>query len=319
MRARCYGAPAVTLDPLQPSLLPAAPDVPGDQIGRGRLSLRYEDVLQDGRVQLRAMTHAVGAALWRDALARHPLAGWFGRSGVIPILSRLRVQGGGGPVSVRTILDCEGRFDLARTIDERGEVRLRLDTWTELVGARARTHGPPPDDAGAPVLLGRVHAEHVLTRPFAPAHERKVAALPSDAPSAAVRERAWTPPHALCALPDDATAIDGSWVADPAPIVFGLGHTDSNQHVNSLVYPLLVEEAALRRFAELGLPVDGYASFLDLAFRKPCFAGDRARVLLRAFRAGSDLGVVAAVVPAEHAGEPGERALCYARLRVTAR
>ena len=36
------------------------------------------------------------------------------------------------------------------------------------------------------------------------------------------------------------------------PVVFGVVHTDSNHHVNSLVYFRLFEEAALRRFAQLG-------------------------------------------------------------------
>lgn len=305
----------MSLDLPRPTLLPTPPAVADDQLGRGRLALRYEDVVQDGRVQLRAMTHAIGAALWRDTLSRHPMACAFGEGGILPILNRIAVEGGGGPVSVRTVVECEGRFELTRALDERGEVRLRLDMWAQLVGARARTYGPPPADAGAPVLLGRVYAEHVLTRPFGPPAERKVSALPAGAPALAMRDVVWTPPHALSALPADASAIDEVWIADAAPIVFGLGHTDSNQHVNSLVYPQLVEEAALRRFAELGLPVDGYASFVDLAFRKPCFVADRARVLVRAFRAGSELGVLAAVVPADHVGDPGERAFCYARMR----
>jgi hypothetical protein len=131
-----------------------------------------------------------------------------------------------------------------------------------------------------------------------------------------VRELRWTPPHALAELPADATALDAGWSLDPAPVVFGLGHTDSNQHVNSLTYPQLAEEAALRRFDQLGLPVDLYARSMDVTFRKPCFAGDRVRVLVRAFRAGDDLGVLAAFVPASASMDaPGDRAHSYVLLR----
>lgn len=306
----------MTFDLPHPSLLPAAPSVPEDRTGRGRLALRYEDVVQDGRVQLRTMTHAIGAALWREVLARHPLAQSLERDRILPILNRIAVEGGGGPVSVRALVDCEACFDLARTIDERGELRLRLDMWATLTGPRSRTHGAPPSESSTPIPLGRVYAEHVLTRPFAPPAERKVAALPADAPPTALRELPWAPPHALASLPADATAIDDAWAFDAAPIVLGLGHTDSNQHVNSLVYPLLAEEAALRRLADLGLPLDRYLRFVDVAFRKPCFAGDRVRVLVRAFRASEDLGVLAAFVPATHTEpDPGDRAYAYAQLR----
>lgn len=304
----------MTLELPSPTLLPAPPPVPADQRGRGTLTLRYEDILQDGRLQLRPMTHSIGA-IWRGVLLAHPLASAFRADGVLPILSRLAVEGGGGPLSAHARVETDGRFALARALDPRGETRLRLDMWAALTGARSRTHGPPPPGAGEPLLVGRMLAEHVLTRPFGPPAARKVVDLPAGA-SSPLREDAWTPPHALAALPPDATPIDERWAADPAPVVFGSSHTDSNQHVNSLVYPQLVEQAALRRFAELGRPVDRYLRFMDVTFRKPCFVGDRVRVWLRAFEAGADLGVVAAVLPLEHAGEvPGERAHAYAQLR----
>jgi hypothetical protein len=65
---------------------------------------------------------------------------------------------------------------------------------------------------------------------------------------------------------------------------FGLDHTDSNQHVNSLVYPRLFAEAALRRLAELERPRRLLIRALDIAYRKPSFAGDRVRIHTRLFR-----------------------------------
>lgn len=122
-------------------------------------------------------------------------------------------------------------------------------------------------------------------------------------------------------LPEGACAIDERFVLDPCPITFGLGHTDSNQHVNSLVYPRLLEEAALRRFDALGLETRVLARFVDLAFRKPCFAGDRVRIALRADRVGDEVGVVAAFVPAAETtsadAAPNDRAHAFGRMQFT--
>jgi len=56
-------------------LLPPEPHVPDAQRGQGSLTLRYEDVTQDGRMRLELLSHAIGAAVWRGALRRHPILG----------------------------------------------------------------------------------------------------------------------------------------------------------------------------------------------------------------------------------------------------
>ncbi len=120
----------------------------------------------------------------------------------------------------------------------------------------------------------------------------------------------WRPPEALLALPEGAVALDEAEVADESAAMFGLDHTDSNQHVNSLVYPRLFIEAALRRFHAHGRGRPARAArAMEIAYRKPCFAGDRARVSARAFAMGDRLGVVAAL----HA-EGDARPRCAARL-----
>ena len=61
-------------------------------------------------------------------------------------------------------------------------------------------------------------------------------------------------------------------------------HTDSNQHVNSLVYPRLFEEAVVERAFDPEARVPGAESLLvraiDIRYRKPFFAGDRASIAL---------------------------------------
>lgn len=303
--------------------VPPEPQVPDAQRGAGPLPLRYEDVVQDGRLKLEPVTHAIGAAIWKRTLAEHPLALQLAESGVLPILSRLQVEAGGGPISARDPVHARGTFELLHTVDDKDRVRLRVDMWAELQGVRGVTHGPPPEGAGEPMPLGRVIAEHVLTRPFAAPEERAVEDIPGGLPEGmTMRDAPWRVPRSAMELPRGAKAIDDAFALDPVPIVLGLGHTDSNQHVNSLVYPRLLEEAALRRFYSLGLPTGMLARYVDLGFRKPCFAGDRMRIMLRAYRApNGEIGVLGAFITSGEAisagATPTERAHVFARMQFT--
>jgi hypothetical protein len=102
-------------------------------------------------------------------------------------------------------------------------------------------------------------------------------------------------PKSLLELPDGAAPLDDDLTPDAAVVAFGVCHTDSNQHVNSLVYPQLFEEAALRRFAARGRKTAVLARRVEVAFRKPMFAGQTARIRLRAFASGERLGAVGVI------------------------
>lgn len=290
--------------------LPPPPEVPASQTATAEVEVRYEDITQDGRVRLEALPTALGAACWRRLLHEHPLSLAARRQGIVPILSRLLVEGGGGPVSVRRPLLARGRYELAHT-ERGGEVdRLIMNLYAEVEGVVGRTHGPPPDDAGEPVAVGRVFAEHVFTRPFAPAAERRVLELPAGEglPGVPPAVHRWQPAEAAATLPPGATPLDREPRPDAQPVVFGLAHTDSNQHVNSLVYPRVLEEAALRRLAEDGRETQVLARFVELAYRRPCFAGDRLRLDLQAFEHEGRVGTTGVF------RGPEGRAHTYARL-----
>lgn len=287
---RCYSRGLMT------SLVRPCPDVPSSQRGRGDLVLRYEDVSQDGRLGCRAMTHGIGPALFRDVIRTHRAAPLFAKEGIVPILSRLTVESRGGPIGVQLPVACEGAFSFVKTTDARGKVRYRADMWVDASGRQGRTHGPTPTEADPMLALGTVLAEHVLTRPFGAPERRQVDQLPDTLVPG--EEREWSPPESLLELPSDAEWLEPGASLDPNVTLFGLGHTDSNQHVNSLVYPLMLEEAALRRAAALGERAKGFCHWFDLAFRKPYFAGDGARVSLRAYRRAEAFGVVATIVDA---------------------
>lgn len=277
--------------------IPPAPEVPDDQRAKHTVSLRYEDVAQDGRLLLRAVPHALGEVVWWGMLQKRDENRALAKQGVIPILSRLVVESFEGPTAVKKHLEGEGRFELAHTEDASGKVeRILLNMWVDVFGERSRQFGPKPEGYGERVLLGRVYAEHVFTRLFAAPADRKVTKLQGMAREIPEAKREWRAPEALLDLPDDATPLDAELTDDPAPIVVGVGLTDSNQHVNSLVYPELFEEAAMRRFDAHRKKLDVQPTFVACAYRKPSFAGDRVRFRLRAFEWNGKLGAVGALV-----------------------
>ncbi len=293
---------------LPPMPIPPAPDVPDAQRSHARVWLRYEDLCQDGRLTMQGIPHTLAEVFWRQQAALNALDEPLRRGGVVPILTRLCTQGGDGPLSVDNRIEAEGRYQIARVDDERGEVeRLVLAVWVELSGPRGSTHGPPPPGAGEPIAAGRMFAEHVFTRPFAPAAERKVTRLVGSAQPQVPDDRyRWHTAASLLELPAGAQPLDDLSL-DGQGQVFGLDHTDANQHVNSLVYPRLFAEAALRRLGALGCGGELLVRYQETAFRKPCFAGQHVRIALRCFRLQDELGAVVALFDAA-LFEAGERA-----------
>jgi hypothetical protein len=268
---------------------PAEPNVSDDQRGAGVVALRYEDVAQDGRVAIGAIPQAIGAAVWRAVLARHPAHALMRERGVLPILTRLVVLGGDGSCSVDEPLDATGCYEPAASVDTRGEVdRLYLNMWASLEGPRARTFDAAPRGNRERHVVGRVFGEHVFTRPFGPPAERKITRLTLPGlPEVPEPRYAPRPLHAVLTPPPNTTALDAEPLADSVPLVLGLAHTDSNQHVNSLVYPRLFEEAVLRRLSQHGVTRPLLAREVELLYRKPSFAGEAVRVVLRTFRDGA--------------------------------
>lgn len=256
--------------------------------------MRYEDVAQDGRVLVEALATSVNETLWRVALRGHPLDAGAFQKGTLAILSRFVVEGGEGPFSVDGPFEAECKFALARGENARGEVeRIYMNAWVDTYAPIGRTNFPAPAGGGTRAVVGRSFVEHVFTRPFAPRDERKVTRLdiPGVAPIPVHRHESVSN-ESIVAVPAGATDIDADLVVDPRTVAFGLRHTDSNQHVNSLVYPQLFEEACLRRFRAHGLPTEVLARQLEIAYRKPCFAGQEVAMALRAFRVGDAVSVV---------------------------
>jgi hypothetical protein len=260
----------------------------------GQLPLRFEDLAMDGRVRLEPLAASL-SLVWRNALMDHPLTPWAREQGIIPITTRFVIEGGEGPFAWEGGLSARGSWEITRT---ESPVRFLLIIRTELLAPLGRTNLPPPEGAGQVRSAGTVIAEHVFTRPFAEAAERRVTELGDYGTTA--RLSTWAEPRALLQLPEGAVPL-GPMAADPHEHVFGLAHTDSNQHVNSLVYPRLFEDAALRRLGR----GDVLSRFLDVRFRKPSFASDRAVVVLQPYERAGRVGACGAFVDPGGAPESG--------------
>jgi len=297
---------------------PELPNVPDSQLTDGHGYLRYDEICQDGRVQVLGLAHNVGLVVWRHLLSKHAVTRMSRNLGIVPILSRMIMCNTAETVSVGHPLTAHGGYSLAHTRGIDGEVnRLLMNIWVDMTGPRSRTHAPPPEGHGTIVPMGKVWAEHVFTRPFGPKHERKVLSFPDDQLADVPDDEChWRTPAEIMALPDGATPIDAAIRTDPTPIVFGLNHTDSNQHVNSLQYPRIFIEALLRRLAENDKPIAVLPNYIEIAYRKPCFAGTQARIAMQTFALeGGGFGAVGSFIRPEDADAPADaRAYCYLRM-----
>lgn len=270
--------------------------------------LRYEDCTQDGRLMPIAVTPSLGP-LWQQVITRHPGSRNSIAAGVIPILTRITLESYDQPIRIDRPIEIRAGFELAHA-EERGEVsRLFMNVWSEVRGMAGRVGPRQQEAAYAPA--GRLFAEHTFTRLFAPPDQRKVTHLEVEGyPPVPAATYAMPAPSTAQDAPAGATWLDELSV-DPTDNVFTLDQTDANQHVNSLVYIRVAIDAAQRRLAARGLPLVVRSSAVDVAYRKPSFAGDRVRAHLRVFDRGGAPGVAGMI-----AGEDG-KPRCYVRIQFT--
>jgi acyl-CoA thioesterase FadM len=277
------------------------PDVPEAHRSRAEFPLRYADVDQTGALKFSALPLALERCGWDHVMRPgEPMEKLAREHGMLAILTRFRMRCGGGPISVTAPVEGRGAFTWSHTTDDNDAVnRILFTIHATVTGRVGQTHGEQLPSAGEPVSLGAIEAEHVFTRPFGDRSNRRVHALPEGCglPSVPEHRATWRVPARLTTPPDDARRLD----REPRlarRVLFGLTHTDSNRHVNSLVYPALFEEMALERLDDLGVATAALQlRDLEIAYRKPCFAGERVEVMLQALRRGDRFGAVGSFVP----------------------
>lgn len=299
------------------SRIPPVPAREGS--ARSATHVRFEDVAEDGRMLVEALATGVNDTLWRGAFAGHPILTHAIPSGVIPILTRFVVEAGEGPFDPDGSFDSDGSFALAHGVDAKGEVtRIYLNAWLDTYAPIGRTNLAPPANAGERAVVGRTFSEHVFTRPFGPPSERRVNRLDLPGlPAIPPIVHHSVPLDEALAVPSGATILVGP-VLDPMPFVFGRRHTDGNQHVNSLVYPRIFEESAVRTIASLGRSTaEVLARTLDVHYRKPSFAGEAVRFGLTIHETDGVLGAVGGLYAAdeiERVGLGSANPRCVVRL-----
>jgi hypothetical protein len=277
--------------------LPPEPEVPEEQIGEADLELRYEDVCQDGRLRLAGVWAPMGRILWSKMRVAHALQRLRGQ-GVRNVLSFIAIHAEDEPVTVRARALSRVRFQLGHTLDARGEPnRIIFNTWLRTEAPRGKRGDPSAEPSGERVLVAKAFGQHVLTRPRAARGEHRVLTLEDpELPAVPEQHMPWRDADGLLVLPEGAQPLDPEPRAEEAAFVFGLVHTDGNQHVNFLIYPRLAEDAALRRLSEHGIDARLLGRRAEVGYKRPCFAGDRMRVVTQAFRLGDELGAIAALV-----------------------
>ena len=254
--------------------------------------LRYEDVAQDGRMMPIAIPAAM-AGLWRDVLVDHVGAKNALKTGVLPILTRLTLATSGNAIRVDRPVESHCGFELAHDRDGDAVSRLFMNVWANVSGTGGKLSRHT--QAGDLTLAGTLFGEHTYTRLLGPPDQRRVTrfeieGLP-EVPEA--RHHAQAPTTAGEA-PTGATWLD-ELAPDPTEYCFTLDHTDSNQHVNSLTYIRIFLDAVHRRFAATGKSGKLRTRAVDIAYRKPSFAGDRVRISLRLWQLGEDLGAAGVI------------------------
>ena len=298
--------------------------VKADYGGEGNTYYRYEDVAQDGRIRIEGIWPSMGRVLWGKLAIGKPLSRLGIQHGIRSVLTRVIMLGGSDPISAREPATTRVKYRLEHEPGADGKVqRLLFNTWLSTEAGQRESANPIAPGTGEKVVSARAYGQHVFTKPTQRPPNHRVLELPDpDLPSVPPHQGRWMPPEQLLDLPDGAATLDERPRLDPAPIVFGLAHTDGNQHVNFLTYPRLVEDAALRRLVEFDGARKLLARKAELGYRKPCFAGDRMRIVSQAFRLGDGVGVVAGFYRDQGDGDPESwdelgRPHCTARLLLT--
>jgi hypothetical protein len=275
---------------------------------RADFHIRYDDLTQHAHVKQVTLPMVLARVCMEKIWAKHPLFETR-KQGIVPILSRIVIESEPVAVSFGSPLEGRGHIEIAHERDAQGAVSaLFLNSYAEVFAIPSRRNRDVDPATRQPVHIGRAFGEHVLTKPFGPVEERKVLsfAVPGQ-PSIPELTHRRVRVDANVELPPGAEPLDAELSPDPAPWTFGLIHTDLNQHVNSLVYARMFEEAAVRRAALHGFNRGLFAHKLSLCYRKPCFAGETLTCMLRGYQLNGAFGVVGYLAPPN---TPASRANC---------
>ena len=278
-----------------------------------QFNIRYDDLTQHAHVKQVTLPMVLSRVCFDSLWAHHPLFETR-KQGIVPILSRLVLESEPIAVSFGAPLEGRGRIEIAHEpAADGGVAALFMNGFADIYALPSRRNPEVHAATRQLVRIGRAFGEHVLTKPFGPPSERKVLRFDvagQPAVPEAQHQRLRVQHNAR--LPEGAEPLDAGMTPDEAPWSFGLIHTDLNQHVNSLVYARMFEEAAVRRAARYGQNLGLIAHKLSLCYRKPSFAGESLTCMLQGYMHEGAFGAIGYLAPA---GAPLERANCSFQLQ----
>ena len=226
---------------------------------RSERPARWDMVNQADELIVTHLNTTMGEAVYRLFEAQWPFVEQR-QSGIIPINHVLRYR------------TTDARVRVGQPLRRETEIRLFAQPDTD-TGRLRRIHLRGEcrvfADNEAPAATGEYWI--ALTRPFAPADQRRLEAIPERLQALEAN-----------AYPDDAPVLHpvDQWLPSRPPEQverdwFHINHTDMNHHVNTIVYLDDAQNRVARCFArQTGLPLEQLRfRELDVFFRKPFGAG----------------------------------------------
>jgi hypothetical protein len=165
-----------------------------------------------------------------------------------------------GTPSRRRVVLVRGRTQLAKTVDQRGDIRHLV---------REGHYEVTAEDGQ---LVGRGRFVNAFTRYDPDPARRRVTELPAELGVGSVPSRVVTIPEVVDLLPADGARPD---FADDAPRFWHYTQTDANRHVNGMEYLRSMEDFVSCALAARGDDLRTlYPSRARVLYRKPCFRGE---------------------------------------------
>lgn len=278
--------------------------------GEGKTPTGFEQIDMNFNLRMRAYIGICMPPMFAHMEKRFSMM-QLRRDGIAPVLFYVDFRNTNAPLAFARSLLTRHELRLRRSRDARGD-RLMLDSTTTIEGRRQAggrdSLGYDPQ-AGELVAAGSAHVLHVLTRPAAPAAERRVEAVPE--PLQGLCEHAWEESlpdaESVREVPAGFEKVAGDELCDYQD-VWGLPNTDINQHVNVLEYLMGLENQTTRLLHAAALPVTAHRiTRCRVLFRKPFFPGQRYRMQARLYCRERETFVRAAFHGVDEAGRIDQR------------
>lgn len=227
---------------------------------------RWNMVNQDNELIVAHLNSTMGEAIYTLIEAQYPFEK-SRQSGVIPINHVLRYKASGAKVKVGDNLRRETTLNLVGQRDGSGEFR------------RVHLHGQCDLFAENTTAVASGEYWIALTKPFAPAEQRRIRDLPAELEVLQLGD------YLADAMPLQDIAsynLVQPEISEVKREIFHVNQTDVNRHVNTIIYLDIAQDRLADLAFRHGLPVERLRfRNLDVFYRKPFTAGHQYQLTLQ--------------------------------------